>query len=84
MAFIMVWNVAGEFMSPKNITFGLNRPWLVMNAAFHSLPSLMHMLLYPQYMSNLENRDAPCTRDISSLISGRGYRLHMVHLFNHL
>ena len=58
----MVWKVAGEFVSPKNITLGSNRPWLVMNAAFHSSPFLIRTLLYPHWMSNLENRVAPLTR----------------------
>jgi hypothetical protein len=43
--FIMVWKVARELVSPKNITVGSNRPSLVMNAAFHSSPSLIRMLL---------------------------------------
>ena len=59
IAFIMVWNVAGEFVRPKNMTLGSNRPWFVMKAAFHSSPSLMRTLLYPHRMSNLENSDAP-------------------------
>ena len=42
----MVWNIAGEFVKPKNVTLGSNRPWFVMNAAFHSSPSLMRTLLY--------------------------------------
>ena len=32
----MVWKVAGEFVSPKNMTVGSNSLWLVINAAFHS------------------------------------------------
>ena len=79
----MVWNVVGEFVSLKNMTLGLNRPWFVMNAAFHSSP-LMRTLLYPQHMSNLENSDAPWMHKMSSLIRGRGYRLRMVHSFNRL
>jgi hypothetical protein len=55
-----------------------------MNAAFHSSPSLMRTLLYPQRMSNLENNDAPWMREMSLLIRGRGYQLHMVHSFSRL
>src|SRR6266404_7403581 len=51
--FIMVWNVLGEFVSPKNITHGSKRPYLVLNAAFSSSPDLIRMLLYPQRTSNL-------------------------------
>ncbi|KAJ6560660.1 hypothetical protein B0H10DRAFT_1833363, partial [Mycena sp. CBHHK59/15] len=32
-SFIMVWNVAGELVSPKNITSGSNSPQFVRNAA---------------------------------------------------
>jgi hypothetical protein len=53
MEFIIVWKVAGELVSLKNITVGLNSPSLVMKAAFHSSPSLILTLLYPHHMSNL-------------------------------
>jgi hypothetical protein len=39
------WNVVGGWY--KNITTDSNRPWLVLNAAFHSSPSLTLTLLYP-------------------------------------
>ena len=55
IAFIIIWKVAGELVSPKNMTVGSNSPWLVMNAALCSLPSLMRMLLYPHLMSTLVN-----------------------------
>ena len=45
MSSIIVWNVAGEFVRPKNITVGLNNPSLVLKAALYSSPSLMQMLL---------------------------------------
>jgi hypothetical protein len=32
---IIVWNVAGELVSPKNITVGSKSPLFVLNAAFH-------------------------------------------------
>ena len=53
-----------------------------MNTAFYWSPSLMWTLLYPQQMSILENNDAPFTRFISSGMSGKGYRLRMVHWLN--
>ena len=40
-SFMNRWKVAGEFESPKNITVGSNSPFGVMNAAFHSSPSLI-------------------------------------------
>src|SRR6266850_3891472 len=59
MVFIIIWNVAGELVSPKNITVGSNRPSCVRNAAFHLSPSLMRILLYPQRISNFVNRVQP-------------------------
>jgi hypothetical protein len=53
MELIMVWKVAGELVSLKNIMVGSNRPSLVMNAAVHLSPSLILTLLYPQHMLNL-------------------------------
>ena len=34
-SFMNRWNVAGELVSPKNITVGSKRPLCVMKAAFH-------------------------------------------------
>ena len=36
-SFMNRWKVAGELVSPKNITVGLKRPLCVMKAAFHWL-----------------------------------------------
>ena len=69
-SFIMVWKVAGKFVSPKNITNGSNSPQLVRNAAFHSSPSLIQMLLYPHRMSILEKIFALVSLSINSDISG--------------
>ncbi len=33
--FIIVWNMAGELVSPKNMTVGSYKPLLVMKATFH-------------------------------------------------
>ena len=49
----MVWKVAGEFLSPKNITVGSNNPSGVRNTPFHLSPSLILMLLYPHQISNV-------------------------------
>jgi hypothetical protein len=70
----MAWNVDGEFLSPKNITNGLNSLYLVLNAALCSSPFLMHTLLYPCLTSNLENISASLTCAISSGIRGRVLR----------
>src|SRR6266436_866442 len=45
ISFIIIWNIVGELHSLKNMTVGSNSPQLVWNAAFHSSPSLIHMLL---------------------------------------
>ena len=45
MVVIIVWNMAREFVDPKNIIVGLNNPSLVTKAAFHLLPALIRMLL---------------------------------------
>ena len=68
----MVWKVAGEFVSLKNIMVGSNSPWLVMNVALCSSPFLMQMLLYPHLMSTLVNFFAFWTCAMSSEINGNG------------
>ena len=70
ISFIMVWNVAREFIRPKNITRGSKRPWGIRNTAFHSLPSLILMLLYPHLMLNLVNRVHPASLSITWGING--------------
>ena len=70
ITFIIVWKVAGELVSAKNITLGSYNPQFMMKAAFHSSPCLMRTLLYPHWMSNFENKAAPFTRLINSGISG--------------
>ena len=46
----MAWNVVGELVSPKNMTVGSNSPLFVLNAAFHSSPSLIWTLLLQDYI----------------------------------
>jgi hypothetical protein len=75
----MAWNVDGEFLSLKNITSGSKRPYLVLNAALCSSPSLLQTLLYPCLTSTLENISASLTRAINSGMRGKGYRFGMVH-----
>ena len=76
--FMNRWKVAGEFESPKNITVGSNSPLGVMKAAFHSSPSLIRMLLYPDQMSNFVNSLASLTLLMRSEMRGRGYASLMV------
>ena len=52
MSFIMVWKEAGLLVGPKNMTRGSKRPQFVWKVAFHSSPSLIHTLLYPQHTSS--------------------------------
>ena len=81
MAFIIVWNVVGEFVSPKNITVGLNNPSGVRNAALCLSPSLIQMLLYPQQMSSIVKRVQPLRQSMTWLISGEMFLFFFVHLF---
>src|SRR6267154_4810404 len=72
VASIMVWKVAGELVSPKNITVGSKSPLFVLKAAFHWSPSLMQILLYPHRTSNLVNHCFLMSWVTSFLMSGRG------------
>src|SRR6266481_8486030 len=80
IVFIIIWKVVGEFVSPKNITVGSNRPSGVRKAAFHSSPSLIRMLLYPQQTSTLVNSVHPCSRSMTWGISGDTFWFRLVHL----
>src|SRR5260370_41576894 len=81
MVFIIIWKVAGELVSPKNMTIGSKSPLGVRNAAFGSSPGLMRMLLYPHLMSNLVKRVHPLRRSIVWGIRGDTLRFLLVHLF---
>src|SRR6266403_6415227 len=78
--FIIIWKVAGEFVSAKNITVGSNRPSGVRKAAFHLSPSLIRMLLYPHWTSTLVNNVHPRSRSITWGISGDMFWFRLVHL----
>lgn len=77
---IMIWNVTGKFVSPKNITVGSNNPSLILKAAFHSSPSLIQMLLYPHLTSNFKKMHFLASSWINSEMSGSGYLLKIAHL----
>src|SRR6266566_9640431 len=80
MVFIIIWNVAGELVRPKNITVGSNNPSGVRNAPFHSSPSLMRMLLYPHRTSNFVNRVLLLSQSIVCGMRGDMLRFFFVHL----
>ena len=76
---IALQKVAGELVSPKNITVGWNSPRGVLNAAFHWSSSRIRMFSYPHRMSNLVNSSLPwrCSRMV--FIRGKGYSSLTVH-----
>ncbi len=55
MLFIIVWKVAGELHSPKDMMSGSKSPWFMEKATFHSSPSLSQTLLKPQQRSRVVN-----------------------------
>src|SRR5580692_11080591 len=80
--FIIIWKVAGEFVRPKNMTIGSNSPSGVRNAAFHSSPSLMWMLLYPHLTSNFVKRVQLLRQSMTWGMRGDTFLLWLVHLFS--
>ena len=78
MLFIIAWKVAGALEKPKYMTVASNRPRFVMNAVFHSSPSRMRTLLYPQRTLNLVKTVALTSLSITSEIKGIGYAFLMV------
>ena len=70
--FIILWNIAGALENPKYITVASKRPRLVINAVFHSSPSLMRTLLYPHLKSILVKIEALLSDSIKSAILGIG------------
>src|SRR5260370_35345670 len=76
ISFIIIWNVMGELHSLKNMTVGSNSPQLVQNAAFHSSPSLICMLLNPHL-----SRPVSCSRELwcgSYSASGVGHETELM------
>ena len=80
----MAWKVGGELVIPKNMTSGSNSPLGVMNAAFHSSPSLIRTLLYPERRSSLVKivGFALAMRSSRSSTLGIGYALGTVPLLS--
>ena len=84
IVFIIIWNVARELHSLKNMTRHSYSPYLVKNAVFHSSLSTTLMLLYPHLTSNFEKILAPdlVIVLITSPIRGRGYLFFIVYSFS--
>ncbi len=70
MVFIIIWKVAGELVRLKNMTVGLNSPFGVRKVAFHSSPSLICILLYPQQTLTFVKRVQPLNLSMTWGISG--------------
>src|SRR6266446_3443675 len=70
IVFIIIWKVADEFVRPKNIMVGLNNPLGVRKVAFHSSPSLIQMLLYPQWTLTFVKSVQPLSLSITCGING--------------
>src|SRR5260221_9121023 len=84
ISFIIIWNVAGELHSPKNMMVGSNSPWLVWNAAFHSSPSLIHTLLNPHQRSSTVKNSVSQRRVRKSKMRGGGGEVFTLILFKFL
>jgi len=80
-SFIIAWKVAGEFVNPKYMTVGSYAPMCVINAAFHSSPSLILTLLYPYLKSNFINTFLFPTLSNISAMRGKGYPFFTIHWF---
>jgi len=72
MLFIMLWKVASALEKPKYMIVVLKRPYLVINAVFHSSSSLMQILLYPHFKSILVKIEALLSDSIKLAILGIG------------
>ena len=80
-SFIIVWKVAGELVNPKYMTVGSYALICVVNAAFHSLPSLILMLLYLYLRSNFVNIFLFSTPSNISAIRDNGYLFFIIYWF---
>jgi len=73
--FINLIKVLGALVSPEGITRHSYEPYLILNAVFHSSPSLILIWWYLFLKSILENTQAPCnsSRRSSNLEIGCSY-----------
>ncbi len=72
MSFIIVWKVAGELHSLKNMMSSSKSPQFVEKATFHSSPSLSQTLLKPQWRSKVVNHSALHSLVSTSETNGSG------------
>ena len=72
ISFIMVYNVASELVSPKNITISSNDSSGMVNIAFHLFPSFICTLLYFYLKSTFVNTFFVSIFSIISKIKGKG------------
>src|SRR5258705_426748 len=72
MSFIMVWKVAGELQSQKNMMSSSKSPQFVEKAAFHSSPSFRWTLLKPQQRSRVVNHST--SHNLVSTLETNGSR----------
>ena len=79
--FIIVWKVAGEFVSPKYITVSSYTPICVVNAIFYLSSSLILILLYLHLRSSFVKTFLLPTPSRMLVISGNGYLFLIVHWF---
>src|ERR1700733_14812500 len=79
---MVLQNVAGELVRPKNMTLGWNNPNGVLNAAFHRSLFLIRIFSYPQRMSNFVNSSFPCRWSRIVLMRGSGYSSRTVQEFS--
>ena len=82
--FIIIWNVAEELVKLKNMTLGSNSPSGVRNAAFHSSPGFIRILLYPHLTSNFVKRVHLLRRSIVAGMRGETFQFFIVHLLSGL
>ena len=72
ISFIIVWNIAGEFVSLKTITVSSNNLSSVINTAFYLSSFFIYTLLYSQCKSSLVNTFFILIFSIMSEIKDKG------------
>ena len=72
ISFIIIWNVVGKFVIPRNITVGSKNLTWVVNILFHSSSSLILTLLNPHQRSILVNTCLLSILSIKSIINRSG------------
>src|SRR5258708_31736729 len=85
MLFIIIWKVAGELHSPKNMMSGSKSPQFMERATFHSFPSFCQTLLEtPWRHKGVNHYQSPRLLDTSETNgSGREFFTHISVNFHH-